>query len=123
MPLLSAKPTQIPDEHLTGCECVQCTAERHLTDDDWQIVAFYDLVRDQVVNLNPMGEEAWIVLRLEAVESACRLYRVPPDERVPLVESVRELFECVQGRNRLALQLAYSTPAQELTAMPPPGDA
>lgn len=123
MPLLSAKPTQIPDEHLTGCECVQCTAERNLTEDDWQTVRFYDLVRDQVVNLNPMGEEAWIVMRLEAVESACRLYRVPPDERMPLVDSVRALFECVQGRNRPELQSAYSTPAHELSELPPPGDA
>lgn len=125
VPLLRAKPTQIPDEHETGCQCVNCEAEQHLEASDWDYVRFYHLVKDQIVNLTPMGDangQAWLVLRLEALESACRLYRIPEEDQVEMVETARNLFEAVQGRALDDMREAFSTPAHDLASVAAPGD-
>lgn len=123
--MLSAKPTQIPEEHGTGCECVNCEANKHLADGDWDCIKFYHLVKDQIVNITPMGDaqgKSLLVLRLEALESACRLYRVPEGEQMDMVEIARNIFEAVQGRAREDMQEAFSTPAFDLVEVVPPGD-
>lgn len=67
-----------------------CEAERWLGAPEWGVVQFFGLVRDQVVNLNPMGEPV-LRLRLEAVAAACELAGVPAADRWELTEMVRDL--------------------------------
>lgn len=52
-----------------------------MTADDWLAVRFYQIVRDQYINQTPMGTDKgkplFLTLRLEAVESALRIYGYP----------------------------------------------
>lgn len=52
-----------------------------MTPDDWLAVRFYQRVRDQYENQTPMGVEKgkplFLTMRLEAVESALRIYDYP----------------------------------------------
>ncbi len=53
-------------------------------EDNIEAYAVYGLCSDQWI----MGMSGPIGLRLEAIESACRLFKVPSDDRPEIVEKV-----------------------------------
>jgi len=104
VPLLNAGPLDIPKIHARCAfdPCVQCSASRYLTGEDWRVVKFYSVVQDQVVNQTPLGVEggrAVLTPRLEGWLAACELYRVGEEDREDLVTMARAIFDSVHGRN------------------------
>lgn len=84
----------------------------NLTQEDWDVVAFYRNVRDQVVNQAPLGTKdgkPYTTPRLEAWEAACRLYGVPREQRCDLIETARWLHEYVEDRGDSAMKSAAMT--------------
>lgn len=96
---MRAKPGAIPDDHETECDCAKCAADKYLTPEDWDVLDFYRIVSDQVVNLVGFGD-AYLVPRLEAWEAAYRIFR-PGEELDPVtIAHARALFYAVEGRLR-----------------------
>lgn len=61
-------------------------------------MAFYEIVKDQAVNLNPFGDEPDLRPRMEGWLAVCEAYNVPKDRRAELVDTARLIFDGARGR-------------------------
>jgi hypothetical protein len=90
-------------------------AQQHLQPEDWDALAFYQAVDDQIINQAPMGtqdKKPCTTLRLEALEAACRLHGVPRAARSRAVLLARFLHDAREGRQKaVSHEAARSDPA------------
>lgn len=89
-----------------GCDkhpCPKCAARDNLTPGDWEIVEFFELVRDQGIPLNPFGDKEGkihLAPRLEAWPAVLRLYGYPADRWSRLTIGARHLWSVIYADYR-----------------------
>lgn len=83
---------KLKKEKAKGPKCETCKPLIHA--DNAMAYGVYGLCSDQWI----MGMSGPVGLRLEAIESACRLFRVPADERPETVEKVIYLSRRITKR-------------------------
>lgn len=106
-------------ERCIDSPCVLCVAREGLTDDDWAVVRYWEMVADQVVNLTPLGIEGggtWLAPNLASWVAAADLALIPKRDQPRLISQARYLQELISGRKT---ERGVFSLAEEALAPPP----